>query len=101
MLINFHSPVYPLDEYSQKAFVEILNLVVLAENIEDLSDKLCQRDRHPWHGMLYGYFKWSYTNDSFRLRQRSGFWMEECFEGITLEVKLYSLARGNRKNVRN
>lgn len=93
MLIDFENPVYEVDHCSQRAFVEILNLILLAANIVDLRCLLGERDRA--HN-LSGYFKWSFDNYSFTLWQRMEHGSRRCFRDKILEVKHISLISENR-----
>ncbi len=44
MLIDFETPIQPVDARAQRAFVEILNLILLAEDVGELERLLDRRD---------------------------------------------------------
>ncbi len=92
MLIDFETPVQPVDACAQRAFVEILNLILLAGDIDELSRLLHTNDRGDDYRRLSGWFKWSYADYSFTLWQRLEFGGRECFRNKILEIKHLSLA---------
>ena len=87
MLIDFENPVLPVDNYAQRAFIEILNLVLLSDSVEELQYRLGTKDLGREYHRLSGYFKWSYARYSFTLWQRMEFGSPLCFSHKILEVK--------------
>ena len=63
MEISFKGPVMPIDPYSQLAFVEILNIILIAKHIMDVNRYLIARNVNPLFGSLSGYFRWSFADD--------------------------------------
>lgn len=90
MLIDFEYPVHTIDAYSVKAFVEILNLVILSDDVTQLRRRLNLRDHECCYN-LSGYYRWSFADHSFTLWQRIGFCRDECFKYKILEVKHISM----------
>ena len=87
MIIDFENPVLPVDNYAPRAFLEILNLVLLSDSVEELSHRLTQNEYGREYRRLSGYFKWSYERYSFTLWQRMEFGSSLCFGQKVLEVK--------------
>ena len=54
MEISFKGPVMPIDPYSQLAFVEILNIILIAKHIMDVNRYLIARNVNPLFGSLSG-----------------------------------------------
>ena len=54
MEISFKGPVMPIDPYSQLAFVEILNIILIAKHIMDVNRYLIARNVNPQFGSLSG-----------------------------------------------
>lgn len=79
MEISFKGPVMPIDPYSQLAFVEILNIILIAKHIMDVNRYLIARNVNPQFGSLSGYFRWSFANDRFTLWQRTDYNSDMCF----------------------
>ena len=71
MEISFKGPVMPIDPYSQLAFVEILNIILIAKHIMDVNRYLIARNVNPQFGSLSGYFRWSFADERFTLWQRT------------------------------
>ena len=67
MELNFKGPVMPIDPYSQLAFVEILNIILIAKHIMDVNRYLIARNVNPLFGSLSGYFRWSFADERFTL----------------------------------
>ena len=65
MNINFLGPVLPTDRFAQMAFVEILNIILTANNIMDVNRMLVGRNANPAFGSLSGHFRWSYSDNHF------------------------------------
>lgn len=97
MLIDFENPIQPIDEYSQRAFIEILNIILLADNIIDIDQKLFARNKNDCYRSLSGYYKWSFDNYSFTLWQRLGYKSPLCFKNKILEIKHITLLCEDRK----
>ncbi|MDR2882905.1 MAG: hypothetical protein LBU98_03920 [Alistipes sp.] len=91
MLINFESPVQPVDACARQAFVEILNLILLSKDVAQLDRLLRKHDIGKEYRRLSGWFKWSYADYSFTLWQRMEFGSEACFRNKVLEVKHVAL----------
>lgn len=91
MLINFENAVHPVDKYSQRAFVEILNLILLSGNATELNCQLRRQNCNPDYRSLSGYYKWSFDNYIFSLWQRVEYESKECFPDKVLEVRQISL----------
>lgn len=73
MEISFKGPVMPIDPYSQLAFVEILNIILIAKHIMDVNRYLIARNVNPQFGSLSGYFRWSFADERFTLWQRTDY----------------------------
>lgn len=73
MEISFKGPVMPIDPYSQLAFVEILNIILIAKHIMDVNRYLIARNVNPLFGSLSGYFRWSFADERFTLWQRTDY----------------------------
>lgn len=86
MKLNFKGPVMPIDPYSQLAFIEILNIVLIARNIVDVNRMLIARNANPQFGSLSGYFRWSYADDRFTLWQRTEYNSHICFNHRILDL---------------
>jgi len=95
MKISILNPIHPIDEYSAKAFVQILNMILLAKNIVELNSWLIDTDYCSQYKRLSGYFVWHFDNETFSLRQRIGFGKFSCFEGNILEISFYDIFRKN------
>lgn len=87
MIIDFENPVLPVDKYAQRAFLEILNLVLLSDNVYELGQRLKLKEYGREYHRLSGYFKWSYARYSFTLWQRMEYQSPLCFRHKILEVK--------------
>ena len=97
MLIDFENPVQPVDNCSQQAFVEILNLVLLADDVVQLRRLLHDRDKNERYNSLSGYYRWSFDNYSFTLWQRMEYGSRKCFTNKILEIKYISLICEDRR----
>lgn len=69
MNINFLGPILPTDRFAQMAFVEILNIILTANNITDVNRMIIGRNANPAFGSLSGHFRWSYSDNHFTLWQ--------------------------------
>lgn len=99
MKLNFKGPVMPIDPYSQLAFVEILNIVLIARNIVDVNRMLIARNANPQFGSLSGYFRWSYADDRFTLWQRTEYNSHICFDHRILDLPFCMLvAKDNERD---
>lgn len=92
MLIDFKGPVYPVDDISQKAFVAILNIILLSGNIAELHRRLIEQNVDPEYRKLSGYFDWSFGDHSFTLWQRTAYNSSVGFGQKVLEVGFASFA---------
>ena len=88
MEINFKGPVMPIDPYSQLAFVEILNIILIV----DVNRFLISRNVNPLFGSLSGYFRWSFAGDRFTLWQRTDYNSTLCFNHRILDLPFGVLA---------
>lgn len=91
MHIEFTAPVYPVDDCSERAFLEILNLILLSKHIVELNRQLIHRNTAPRYRQLSGYFRWSFAGNSFTLWQRTAFGSEECFRPEILSLHFGAL----------
>ena len=86
MEISFKGPVMPIDPYSQLAFVEILNIILIARNV------------NPQFGSLSGYFRWSFADERFTLWQRTDYNSDMCFSHRILDMPFCMLAAKDKEN---
>ena len=86
MEISFKGPVMPIDPYSQLAFVEILNIILIARNV------------NPQFGSLSGYFLWSFADERFTLWQRTDYNSDMCFSHRILDMPFCMLAVKDKEN---
>ncbi len=98
MEIDFKGPVMPIDPYSQLAFVEILNIMLIARHIMDVNRYLMARNVNPQFGSLSGYFRWPFVDDRFTLWQRTGYNSDMCFTHRILEMPFCRLAAKHNRN---
>lgn len=94
MQIRFVSPVYTVDEHVHRAFVEVLNLVLLSDHIAELDRRLKLNDVG---GRLSGDFKWSFADHNFTLWQRMSFGGREYFKPEILSLHHVTLVCGDRE----
>lgn len=99
MNIDFTGPVYPVDRYAQSAFIEILNIIQLSENVTELSVKLVNHNYNPRYRTLSGYFKWSYENHSFTIWQRTLYKSDTCFANPVFNILYSSFDENSVKQV--
>ena len=97
MEINFKGPVMPVDPYSQRGFVEILNIRLTAGHIVDVNRFLINRNANPLFGSLSGYFRWSFSDDHFTLWQRVEYNSPICFSRRIFSIHFGTLASRDRK----
>lgn len=97
MKLNFKGPVMPIDPYVQLAFVEILNIILIARGIVDVNRMLISRNANPRFGSLSGYFRWSYADDRFTLWQRMEYNSGMCFNHRILEIPFCMLAAKDKE----
>lgn len=95
MKISILNPIQPVDDYSAKAFIQILNMILLANNIVELNTWLIDANSCSQYKRLSGYFAWNFENETFTLRQRAGFGKFSCFEGNLLEISFYDILHKN------
>ena len=98
MEINFKGPVMPIDPYSQLAFVEILNIILIAKHIMDVNRYLIARNVNPQFGSLSGYFRWSFADERFTLWQRTDYNSDMCFSHRILDMPFRMLAARDKEN---
>jgi hypothetical protein len=63
----------------------------------ELNNRLISDERSREGPKLSAWFKWQYFDDTFVLRQRTGFCSEVCFDGRVLEVKYQSFVATDRR----
>lgn len=97
MNINFLGLVFPTDCFTQMAFVEILNIILISDNIMDVNRMLIGRNANPAFGSLSGHFRWSYANDHFTLWQRVEYNSPICFGQRIFSIHFGLLASRDRK----
>ena len=99
MNIHFTGPVFPTDSLAPRAFVEILNIILLSGNIVEVNQRLINRNIHPLYRSLSGHFRWSFADDRFTLWQRTAYNSEMCFTQKILEIHFASLACKDRTGI--
>lgn len=99
MDIHFTGPVFPIDPYAQRAFIEILNIILMSANIMEVNRRLIERNVHPHYRALSGYFLWSFSNDRFTLWQRTGYNSPVCFGNKILELHFVALVCEDRARI--
>ena len=97
MKIEFVSPVYPVDARSQRAFIEILNLILLSDHAAELKRRLRLREFDEQYRSLSGYYKWSFEDHCFTLWQRMSFGSGRCFKQEILSIHEVTLLTQDRK----
>ena len=97
MNINFLGPVLPTDHFAQVAFVEILNILLMSNNIVDVNRMLICRNLNPSFGSLSGHFRWSYSNNHFTLWQRMEYNSPVCFRQSIFSIHFGMLASRDRQ----
>ena len=97
MNIDFTGPVYPVDNYALRAFIEILNIILLSKHVIELNRRLIAQDTSPGYGKLSGYFKWMFTDDyQFILYQRTGYNSKACFKDKIFRIHFVSFVCKDR-----
>lgn len=86
MKMNFIGPIFPTDPCAVRAFVEIMNIILMSANIMEVNKRLIERNVHPHYRSLSGYFRWSFDNDRFTLWQRTEYNSTVCFGCRILEI---------------
>lgn len=99
MTIQITDTVCSVDSYSQLAFIEILNTIVLSEHIVELNRRLISRDRESMAPRLAGYYKWKFADNTFTLWQRTGYNSSICFTKKLLEVEFRSFVSPDRERI--
>ena len=97
MNINFLGPVLPTDRFVQMAFVEILNIILTANNIMDVNRMLVGLNANPAFGSLSGHFRWSYSDNHFTLWQRMEYNSPLCFKQRIFSIHFGTLASRDRE----
>ena len=95
MKITISNPIQLVDDYSTKAFIQILNMILLADNIVELNAWLIDTNYCSQYKRLSGYFAWSFANETFTLRQRISYGAFSCFKGNLLEISFYDILYKN------
>ena len=96
MNINFLGPVLPTDRFVQMAFVEILNIILTANNIMDVNRMLVGRNANPAFGSLSGHFRWSYSDNLFTSCQRMEYNPPHCVEQRIFSIHFGALGSRDR-----
>lgn len=91
MKIIISNPVHSIDEYASKAFIQILNMLLLAEHIVEFNAWLIDFNISKQYRSLLGYFSWSFTNQRFILRQRISYGDLRLFNGNILEISFLEI----------
>ena len=99
MNIHFTGPLFPTDPLVTRAFVEILNIILLSGNIVEVNQRLINRNIHPLYRSLSGHFRWSFADDRFTLWQRTEYNSSLCFTHSIFEIHFASLASKDRKRI--
>lgn len=84
MIIDIKGPIYVIDRYCVRAFVEIVNTIVNSDNADELTKKLKTLNYCPQYRSLDGYFKWDNVRNSFMLIQRIEYDSDSCFDDMVL-----------------
>lgn len=101
MTLTFQNTVYPVDDQCGKAFITILNLILLSDNIVHFNRDLIAANRMAPYLLLSGYFKWSFTGCKFTLRQRVCYGSEVCFDDDILEFPYEYLLKKGKRGITN
>lgn len=104
MKIEVLGPLYPINQFAMKAFAEILNTILIADNVIELNNRLYQRDQQRSEDVrsLNGYFKWNFDNRSFLLWQRTSYMSHTCFPQMLLKINYSEIACNvNSINIKN
>ncbi len=97
MNINFLGPLFPTDHYVQSAFIEILNIITIANSITDVNRMLINRNVDSAYGSLSGHFRWSFANNHFTLWQRMEYNSILCFNHRILNIHYGALVSRDRE----
>lgn len=99
MTIQITDAVCSVDSYSQLAFIEILNIIVLSEHIVELNRRLIAHDREKSGPRLGGYYKWKFSDNTLTIWQRTGYNSSICFTNKLLEVEFRSFVTPDRERI--
>lgn len=99
MNIHFTGPLFPTDPLVTRAFVEILNIILLSGNIVEVNRRLIDRNIHPLYRSLSGHFRWSFADDRFTLWQRTEYNSDLCFTPGIFEIHFASLVCKDRRRI--
>lgn len=99
MDIHFTGPLFPTDPQVSRAFMEILNILLLSGNIVEVNSRLINRNIHPMYRSLSGHFRWSFANDRFTLWQRTEYNSDLCFINSLFEIHFASLVCKDRRKI--
>lgn len=99
MNMNFIGPIFPIDPCAVRAFIEIMNIILMSSNIMDVNKRLMERNVHPHYRSLSGYFRWSFCNDHFTLWQRTEYNSMVCFGCRILEIHFVTLVCEDRARI--
>lgn len=91
MIIEFFGPVYPIDRYALRAFIEIIDIGIMSNHIVEFNRRLNSRNVNEEYKSLSGYFKWAFLDDRFVLWQRVAYNSTVLFEDKVLQFSFYSL----------
>lgn len=96
MNIEFVNPLYPLDAHVSRAFIEILNLILLSDNVVELNKRLITQNANTEYRSLSGYFNWTFQDYNFVLYQRIAYNSTVCFDNKILALEFLSLVCQDR-----
>lgn len=96
MNIRFTAPVLPVDEHAQRAFIEILNIVLLSRHVVELNRLIIRCNTDSCYRSLSGYFRWSFAGCCFTLWQRTAFGSDVCFPQEILSLHFSTLVARDR-----
>lgn len=99
MNIYFTGPLFPTDPLVPRAFMEILNIILLSGNIVEVNQRLISRNIHPQYRSLSGHFRWSFADDRFTLWQRTEYNSDLCFTHSIFEIHFTSLVCKDRRRI--
>lgn len=97
MKINHMAPLYPTGPDVDRAFSEIVNIILMSCNIMELNRLLIMRNMNIAYGSLSGHFHWSFRFDCFTVWQRTGYNHPTCFPQRTIMMRYPEIAAADRE----
>ena len=85
MNINFLGPVLPTDRFVQMAFVEILNIILTANNIMDVNRMLVGRNANPVFRLPVGTFPVVLLGQPFHVVATDGVQLAALFQAAHIQ----------------